>query len=122
MALGLRFHGTPRAKIKPQAMAFLSRFGIDAIAEEPATQLSGGQKQRLAFARMLVLRPQIVLLDEPFNHLDSDMTRCCADLLQNPDTYGIQWAVFTTHDSQALQYAHMVLRLAAGKATTETLR
>ncbi|MBI4591796.1 MAG: ABC transporter ATP-binding protein [Candidatus Rokubacteria bacterium] len=69
-ALGLRFRCVAPAAIGPRVRAWLDRFGIGALAERRARTLSGGEAQRTALARALVLKPEILLLDEPFAALD----------------------------------------------------
>lgn len=49
---------------------FLGRFGLDDVSELYPSQISGGQQQRAALARMLLSRPKIIMLDEPFSALD----------------------------------------------------
>lgn len=49
----------------------LNRFGIKNLADQKPQRLSGGQQQRAALARMMVLQPEIIMLDEPFSALDS---------------------------------------------------
>ena len=119
MNLGLRFHRVPQAQRKDMIMKELEQFGLDKAAHTEAAKLSGGQKQRLAFARMLVLRPEILLLDEPFTYLDAEMTEYCSRILHTPRLYGLQLAMFTTHNNQHIEAAHTVVRLADGVAELE---
>jgi len=61
------------ANRKKLAEEIMSRFGLSELAEHYPSQLSGGQQQRTALARILVSKPDILLLDEPFSALDSHL-------------------------------------------------
>jgi len=72
------------AEAKDVAMAMIERVGLKGHAFKYPHQLSGGQQQRVAIARTLVLKPRIILMDEPFSALDEptriEMQRLTVDL------------------------------------------
>jgi iron complex transport system ATP-binding protein len=60
----------PGNKERSAAAAILAEMGIEYLADRPYTQLSGGEQQQAIIARAIVMRPRIVLFDEPTAHLD----------------------------------------------------
>lgn len=87
---GLKPHETPEHHLTLWAAAWgstanigeiLSRMGLQRAREVPERSLSAGQKRRTAFARLLLVKRPIWLLDEPFTALDSDGAQLVADLI-----------------------------------------
>ena len=76
--------------------------------------MSGGQKQRVAAARALILRPEIVLADEPTGALDSKNARTLMDKLSGlNEEYGTT-ILLVTHDSNAASYCSRILFIQDG--------
>ena len=75
----------------------LERFGLLALAGEPARLLSGGEQQRLAIARAWALRPEMLFLDEPTSQLDPGATRQIEALIAALAAEGMT-ILMTTHD------------------------
>ena len=95
---GLRFRGMPRGDVQTRVDEWLERLGISHLKERPARQLSGGEAQRTSLARALVLRPDILFLDEPFSALDAAAREHLIEDLHNLLEETHQTTVFVTHD------------------------
>jgi len=71
LALGLKIRGYSKTEVEEIVVETLDRLGIREFAENYPAELSGGQKQRVAVGRSLVLKPDLMLMDEPFSALDT---------------------------------------------------
>jgi tungstate transport system ATP-binding protein len=115
VAAGLKFRGIPRTEIKKRTGEWLERLGILHLHNRPAHRLSGGEAQRTSLARAFALKPEILMLDEPFSSLDAP-TR--SRLLQDLHVLLLQTnitAVFITHDlDEALLLGDRVAVLLGG--------
>ena len=73
--------GTPSAQVRERAIALLERVGLKHRLGHLPSQLSGGERERVAVARALVLRPMVVLADEPTGNLDQQSAETVSKLL-----------------------------------------
>lgn len=86
----------------------------DRMKHKPA-ELSGGQRQRVAIARALVMRPPIVLADEPTANLDSATGESILELMKRMNREFGTTFIFSTHDANIVSIADHVIRLKDGK-------
>ncbi len=100
VAFGLRMRGVPRAERDRRVGEALALVRLSDYADRYPGQISGGQQQRVALARALVIRPDVLLLDEPFGALDKHLRdRMRVDLRELQKQLGIS-LVFVTHDQE----------------------
>jgi iron(III) transport system ATP-binding protein len=104
------------ADIRARTMDALRLVGMDDFAGRQATKLSGGQQQRVAFARALVRRPKLLLLDEPLSNLDAKLREQMRFELQELIARTGVTTLYVTHDqSEALALSDTVAVMAAGR-------
>lgn len=111
----LRVKGVPRGERQSLVGVALEQAGLTALGPRAARTLSGGQKQRLAIARACVLRPAVLLLDEPTTNLDPAAVRGVEELVRAVAAAGTK-ILMTTHDiAQARRLAADVMFLHEGR-------
>jgi molybdopterin-binding protein len=96
--LGLRIRGIDQAARRERMQKIIREFDLDAIADRQAHGLSGGEAQKVALARALVLQPEVLILDEPFNHLDKTFRLSLEDRLREIVLRDAATVILTTHD------------------------
>ena len=98
VAFGLVEQGVRKLDARAQACAMLERFGLLAFAHARVTQLSGGEQQRVALARALITQPRVLLLDEPFSALDTELRLQLREEFRQRITEFNMATVLVTHD------------------------
>ena len=97
---GLRNRKVPKPERAKQALEAIASVKLEHVSERLPHQLSGGQRQRIALARSLVLRPRVLLLDEPLGALDRQLREeMQSELKRIQREAGITF-VFVTHDQE----------------------
>jgi spermidine/putrescine transport system ATP-binding protein len=113
---GLKMRGVEKAERKERALEWLEKLGILEFANRNVATLSGGQRQRVALARSLVIKPQILLLDEPLSALDAHLViRMQAVLTQLQRELGITFVYVTHSQSEAFAMADRVVIMSNGE-------
>jgi NitT/TauT family transport system ATP-binding protein len=115
---GLEFHGATRADALPKAREWLQRVGLGGFGDRYPHQLSGGMRKRVSLAQMLILDPQILLMDEPFSALDVQTRQLMENELLELWQADRKSVLFITHDlEEAISLSDRVIVLAAGPGT-----
>ncbi len=116
IAFGLRLRRLAASEIDKQVNDALQLVGLASYGERYPSQLSGGEQQRIALARALVLRPKILLLDEPFSSLDALLRVRLREELRAIQRRVKITAIFVTHDQEeALSLADRIAVMNKGK-------
>ena len=110
IAFGMRGRGLSKRKIREEIERYLSLMGLGEFGEYLPTEISGGMKQRVALARVLILNPEILLMDEPFASLDAQTREEMQALLLSLRESFSNTILFVTHDVQeALNLSDRIL-------------
>jgi NitT/TauT family transport system ATP-binding protein len=104
VAFGLRMRGVDDQQIKTQVQQMLDMVQLGSVGDRYPTQLSGGQQQRVGLARALVIKPAVLLLDEPFGALDAFTRMYLQDELLRLWQEKRPTVVFVTHDLEEAVY------------------
>ncbi|UPY36273.1 ABC transporter ATP-binding protein [Sediminicoccus sp. KRV36] len=112
---GLRMRGVDRGTIAKRVEEALSLVRLDEMAERFPARLSGGQRQRVALARALVIKPDILLLDEPLGALDRKLRDAMqVELKRIHREVGVTTIIVTHDQEEALSLADRVAVMFAG--------
>jgi NitT/TauT family transport system ATP-binding protein len=115
---GLEFRGVPRAEARRRGEEWLERVGLAGFGDRYPHQLSGGMRKRTSLAQMLILDPQILLMDEPFSALDIQTRQMMENELLELWSADRKSVIFITHDlEEAISMSDRVVVLSAGPAT-----
>ncbi len=110
IAFGLRGRGMTRREKDREVDRFLSLVDLTDFADYLPAEISGGMKQRVSLARVLILRPDVLLMDEPFAALDAQTREEMQDLLLRLWSELSHSIVFVTHDvGEAVLLADRIL-------------
>ena len=111
----MRIARTPIAEARARAAALLQRVGLSERLEHRPGMLSGGEQQRVAVARALVMRPAMLLADEPTGDLDEQTADSLHALLREMHrAYGLT-SVIATHNPRLAAACDRILRLEGGR-------
>ncbi len=110
-----RLFGSAKKQAREQAAALLHKVGLGHALDKYPAQLSGGMQQRLAIAQALIMKPRVLLLDEPFGALDAkvrkELRRWLARLHEDINLT----SVFVTHDQEeAMEVADRIVVMNKG--------
>ncbi|TMQ32050.1 MAG: ABC transporter ATP-binding protein [Planctomycetota bacterium] len=116
VAYGLHVRGVRRQEVATRVGEALKLVRMDGFEERRPTQLSGGQQQRVALARALVIRPQVLLLDEPLSNLDARLRDEMREEIRRLHEQTKLTMVYVTHDQkEALTLADRLAVMERGR-------
>jgi ABC-type Fe3+/spermidine/putrescine transport system ATPase subunit len=116
IAFGLRMKGVVQREVRRAVQDILALTQLDGLDKRKVHELSGGQQQRVSLARALVLKPAVLLLDEPLSNLDANLRQQMRELIQEIQEKTLVTTLFVTHDqSEALIMSHRVTLLLDGR-------
>jgi len=122
LKLALKLQQIPRHLHSELIDAALTIVNLHNLVDQDAATLSGGELKRAAIGRAIVYQPDILLLDEPFSHLDQRHIRQLETTIQNFARKPGKTVVFSTHDRlQAMAIADNSVNLVSGRVTSAPL-
>ena len=117
VGFGLEMQGVAAAERRTRVAETLELVGLGAFASRFPRQMSGGQQQRVALARALVIRPQVLLLDEPLSNLDAKLREGMQiELRQIQRTVGTTTILVTHDQAEAMALSDRIVVMNQGKA------
>jgi putative spermidine/putrescine transport system ATP-binding protein len=116
VAFGLEMQGVDRAERARRVREALELVGLGAFADRAPRRMSGGQQQRVALARALVIRPRILLLDEPLSNLDAKLREeMQIELRQIQRTVGTTTILVTHDQGEAMALSDRIVVMNKGR-------
>jgi ABC-type Fe3+/spermidine/putrescine transport system ATPase subunit len=116
IAFGMRMQGHQGRDTRQKIQEIMQLTELTGLEQRKVHELSGGQQQRVSLARALVLKPAILLLDEPLSNLDANLRQQMRELIQDIQTETRITTLIVTHDqAEALMISHRVGLLIDGR-------
>ena len=120
--LGLEIQHKNSKENKKYALELLKKYGLDGFAKKRPDELSGGMRQRVALIRTLALKPDILLLDEPFSALDFQTRLSVCDDVANILKTEKKTAILVTHDiNEAISMSDKIFVLTARPGSVKSV-
>lgn len=114
IAFGLKLRGVKRSERQAEACAWVKKVGLEGAEPKYPSELSGGMQQRVAIAATLIVKPRILLMDEPFGALDPKIRLRMQELLLQLWKEQAGTVFFVTHSvEEAVYLGDRVFRMAA---------
>ena len=114
VVFGPKTQGQPAADYRRRAAQIIEQVGLRGFEGSYPAELSGGMRQRVGIARVLIMQPQVLLMDEPFGSLDAQTRMLMQELLLQVWGQHRQTVLFITHDiEEALLLADRVAVMTA---------
>ena len=118
VSAGPRFRGMAKSEAYAQAHDWIARVGLQGFERHFPHQLSGGMRKRVALAQVLILEPEILLMDEPFAALDVQTRQLMENELLELWSAERRSVIFITHDlEEAIALSDRIVLLSAGPRT-----
>ena len=113
---GLKFRKYKKKDALAEGMSMLEILNLKGYENKKVTELSGGEQQRVALGRALIVKPKLLLLDEPFSNLDTRLrVSMREELLRIRDLFNITM-IFVTHDQEdAFSIADRIILMNSGR-------
>ena len=122
VALGLKLRGVGKKPRNKAAMNILKMLGLKALATRHTRELSGGEIQKAAIARAMVLEPKVIILDEPFTHLDKQFATHLIRMIKQAQSTKKQTVIFSSHhDLHTRTLADEVINILDGRQVPASL-
>ncbi|HET9652980.1 MAG TPA: ABC transporter ATP-binding protein, partial [Usitatibacter sp.] len=116
VAFGLEMQRVPREERMERLREALELVGLQALADRYPRRMSGGQQQRVALARALVIRPRVLLLDEPLSNLDAKLREeMQLELRRIQRTVGTTTILVTHDQAEAMALSDRIVVMNAGR-------
>ncbi|MCF7355416.1 ferric ABC transporter ATP-binding protein [Vibrio sp. CK2-1] len=113
---GLKMIGLGKDEIKQRVDEALKLVDLEGFGERYVDQISGGQQQRVALARALVLKPKVLLFDEPLSNLDANLRRSMRETIRELQQRFNITSLYVTHDqSEAFAVSDTVIVMKDGE-------
>ncbi|HKJ13396.1 MAG: ABC transporter ATP-binding protein [Desulfobulbaceae bacterium] len=117
--LPLVLAGVDKTERKKRVLETLESFGIGDRVHHRPDQLSGGQRQRVAIARATIMKPTVILADEPTGNLDRASGNDVVDILEELNSQGIT-LIMVTHDPELGERAKRRIKMVDGRIEGDT--